>query len=411
MTKEIFSSILQNFIVKDIENKRKMIEEEERQEEEKRKLGKEKTSDSGSSQTKVERKKTNRALIIMDGASSHANYGDASFLASQDVDVCVLPAHTSHLLQPLDLAVNAIFKQALAEKKIIFPNKKEQKDKLLNFLDDVEDAMEKALLRPNVKAGWKKAYMVRKPAPDLLPLLTPAPEGFRKRENRRFSISGTFVTDTDFLLKWSLHEAKRVDREKKRLERISQKQKSESIPEIEEEKKKHCGRALSSAEGDSIVQDEKDERERLAEQDPESPKRGHGRPKKQKLFKNRRKEKPWTESDSEEVIGSETDPDQDQDCWQIPMKEEEDCRMLTVEEIKLLREKRYNLMMKGKEEGSDDEEKSTNEVYSYFRPRKLGERESEDESETETEHESGIDGEDGELSEEEVERMKVVKRT
>ncbi|KAE9270003.1 hypothetical protein PR003_g30975 [Phytophthora rubi] len=56
-------------------------------------------------------------LLILDGHFAHVNYDAVVWAMRQDVHLFVLPAHTSHFLQPLDVGIYQTFKQ-LYEKEL-----------------------------------------------------------------------------------------------------------------------------------------------------------------------------------------------------------------------------------------------------------------------------------------------------
>jgi len=56
-----------------------------------------------------------RVLLILDGHSSRANDKLLQRMRDKRIDVLVLPAHASHLLQPLDLTVNGVLKSNLSK--------------------------------------------------------------------------------------------------------------------------------------------------------------------------------------------------------------------------------------------------------------------------------------------------------
>jgi DDE superfamily endonuclease len=55
-----------------------------------------------------------RALLIIDGHSSRDDSVSTALCAQHGIDVIVLPAHSSSILQPLDLGVNGAFKTILS---------------------------------------------------------------------------------------------------------------------------------------------------------------------------------------------------------------------------------------------------------------------------------------------------------
>jgi len=52
-------------------------------------------------------------LLVMDGHSSHITANMIAFCIDKDIDILILPAHTSHLLQPLDVSIFSSLKRAL----------------------------------------------------------------------------------------------------------------------------------------------------------------------------------------------------------------------------------------------------------------------------------------------------------
>jgi hypothetical protein len=55
-----------------------------------------------------------RRLLIMDGHGSHITANVTSQCIEHAIDLLVLPLHTSHVLQPLDVSVFSPLKRALA---------------------------------------------------------------------------------------------------------------------------------------------------------------------------------------------------------------------------------------------------------------------------------------------------------
>eukprot|EP01105_Mastigella_eilhardi_P000224 TRINITY_DN1026_c0_g2_i26.p3 TRINITY_DN1026_c0_g2~~TRINITY_DN1026_c0_g2_i26.p3 ORF type:complete len:114 (-),score=1.57 TRINITY_DN1026_c0_g2_i26:548-889(-) len=56
-----------------------------------------------------------RALFILDGHNSRAGAKFLEAMVQHEVDVIILPAHSSHLLQPLDRTCHGVFKQKLRQ--------------------------------------------------------------------------------------------------------------------------------------------------------------------------------------------------------------------------------------------------------------------------------------------------------
>ena len=54
-----------------------------------------------------------RAVLLLDGCSSHKLAAHAQLLASKNITLLFLPAHSSHLTQPLDLCTFGLVKRIL----------------------------------------------------------------------------------------------------------------------------------------------------------------------------------------------------------------------------------------------------------------------------------------------------------
>ena len=50
------------------------------------------------------------AVLLLDGHSSRQNYAAMSYLAKYNVIVIVLPSHTTHIIQPFDVAIASSYK-------------------------------------------------------------------------------------------------------------------------------------------------------------------------------------------------------------------------------------------------------------------------------------------------------------
>jgi hypothetical protein len=209
--------------------------------------------------------------------------------------------------------------------------------KLLEFFEKVEDCMEKAFLRPNVLKRWDRSYLYRKKATNLIPFLPPAPSGYKQKTSNRFSINGAFITDESFLTGWIQHAARRGEREAKKTQRLMKK--------VEE-----AGRKKARGRKSTLEDKEKGEEDRGTVLSS----RSRGRPRKKSAGgKTRRGEtrfiSPSTESDM-----SDTQVYSDEDVWQLPAQEDEDCVLLSVEEIRRVRDKQRKKIS----EGSKEEEES-----------------------------------------------------
>jgi hypothetical protein len=140
-----------------------------------------------------------RALLIVDGHSSRLDATSVSALQQYAIDELVIPAHSSTILQPLDLAPFASFKSLLS--KHFKPQTDEPKDaRRIKLLAIAAMCLDTALSLLHVTSGFVRAgiYPFNKLAPLNSSLLKPLTHTLTiqhsKRRKRGPQISGTLLT-------------------------------------------------------------------------------------------------------------------------------------------------------------------------------------------------------------------------
>ena len=99
---------------------------------------------------------TLQALLIVDGHSSRENDITIGLLKGANIDVLVLPAHSSATTQPLDLTVNGVFKNELSKSfKVISGEKME--DQCSRLLIAAVLALESAMATKHCMTGFSRA--------------------------------------------------------------------------------------------------------------------------------------------------------------------------------------------------------------------------------------------------------------
>lgn len=99
-------------------------------------------------------------LLLVDGHSSHISYDVVNKATSYGIDIVVLPPHTSHKLQPLDIAIFKSFKSHFSSMKERFINANPawsngRFDK--SYLAELaSNALREALSVSNIQAGFRK---------------------------------------------------------------------------------------------------------------------------------------------------------------------------------------------------------------------------------------------------------------
>ena len=98
-----------------------------------------------------------RRLLIMDGHSSHMTANFIAYCMKHLIDLLILPPHTSHLLQPLDVSVFAPLKRALAEETDRVARLDSNRISRTEWVSMLIRARSKALISSNILAGWRGA--------------------------------------------------------------------------------------------------------------------------------------------------------------------------------------------------------------------------------------------------------------
>ena len=97
----------------------------------------------------------NRHLLILDGHNSHVTLDVVREASAAGLDLMTLPAHTSHALQPLDVAVFKPFKQHFREYRDFWSSRNLDESATKDVLSQwVSLALRKALSASNIKKGF-----------------------------------------------------------------------------------------------------------------------------------------------------------------------------------------------------------------------------------------------------------------
>jgi len=94
-------------------------------------------------------------LLIMDGHGSHITANVIRYCMEHGIDLLILPPHTSHMLQPLDVTVFSPLKRALATETDAASRLDCGRVPRVEWTQIYIRAREKALTRANIVSGWK----------------------------------------------------------------------------------------------------------------------------------------------------------------------------------------------------------------------------------------------------------------
>lgn len=96
-----------------------------------------------------------RRLLIMDGHGSHITANVISFCMNNAIDLLILPPHTSHLLQPLDVSVFGPLKRSLAAETDAASRLDPGRIQRVEWTETYIRARSIALSSSNIKSGWR----------------------------------------------------------------------------------------------------------------------------------------------------------------------------------------------------------------------------------------------------------------
>jgi len=95
-------------------------------------------------------------LLLVDGHNSHYTRGFLEYARMHKILVLCYPAHTTHVLQGLDVVVFATVKQCLSEERNDWERQTGEKISKTNFLGIYGQAHLRALTPDNIKASFRK---------------------------------------------------------------------------------------------------------------------------------------------------------------------------------------------------------------------------------------------------------------
>ena len=101
---------------------------------------------------------SNRHLLILDGHNSHVTLHVVKISMESGLDIVSLPSHTSHALQPLDIACFKPFKTVFRQIRDVWclANKNEPVGKQ-TLCEWTSKALKRALIPSNIKLGFRGA--------------------------------------------------------------------------------------------------------------------------------------------------------------------------------------------------------------------------------------------------------------
>jgi hypothetical protein len=149
-----------------------------------------------------------RCLLLLDGHSSRVQRNLFVELSQLEIDVLVLPSHTSCRTQPLDRKVNAVWKEEIRQQKLVFPKRKNHEKELLPFVQKLEHCAHRALAPLTIMRGFSDIGIGPSLTTEVLKkqLEHGIPLERTEEQKKRFTICGYEITSPDFLHLWEEHD-------------------------------------------------------------------------------------------------------------------------------------------------------------------------------------------------------------
>jgi hypothetical protein len=174
------------------------------------------------------------AQLFLDGHSSRLQIQVWSAFQKHNIDVCILPSHTSHILQPLDCGVNSQLKLELSDIPPL-PQKRKLDMFLLGWIRKINDAISMSLSPMSIRHGFRITGLCPL-VPDVvlvdLPLSRPDIE---KKRQQKVEISGAIITEKKFLTDWAQTEKATLEDDELEEEEFEKENSDESSSEFSEE--------------------------------------------------------------------------------------------------------------------------------------------------------------------------------
>lgn len=94
-------------------------------------------------------------LLIADGHGSHIQGDFIAYCMENKIDLLIMPPHTSHLLQPLDVGVFSAFKRYHTIETHALTRLSSQRIPRAEWIELLSRARVKAMIRENILSGWR----------------------------------------------------------------------------------------------------------------------------------------------------------------------------------------------------------------------------------------------------------------
>ncbi len=156
-------------------------------------------------------------FLFVDGHKSRVNSDAIEILCANNIRVIVLPAHTSHVTQPFDVALAGPFKSFLKAQSYNFPLWLQQKlclfcptaQKRYTLILHIIDSWKKAATISNIRTAWEKSgifpYNIQRVLNNEYVRKNGEPAGNETTRRRQLEINGMEITTPEKRLELARH--------------------------------------------------------------------------------------------------------------------------------------------------------------------------------------------------------------
>jgi hypothetical protein len=96
-------------------------------------------------------------LLLCDGHDSHVSAALSAYCLQHRIVLCLLPPHSSHILQPLDVGIFAPLKMALSKRQARLFRSSVRRIEKVEWVEHYAEARQAAITEKNILSAWRGA--------------------------------------------------------------------------------------------------------------------------------------------------------------------------------------------------------------------------------------------------------------
>jgi hypothetical protein len=112
-----------------------------------------------------------RRLLTIDGHGSHVQGDFIALCITHDIDLVILPSHSSHVTQPLDVSIFAPLKASLLKQAARYSDTDTGRARKHEWATSFQKARAEAMTKKNIITGWRATGIYPFAPTKLIPLV------------------------------------------------------------------------------------------------------------------------------------------------------------------------------------------------------------------------------------------------